>query len=171
MGSTPFVPPIPGKDQPFVALATDALDGRIEANGSIAVIGGGLVGAETANYLATHGNDVTIIEMMPEIMKEEPDNWKRFMNISFKEHDTKIYEGTAVKSINEDGTIAIEKDGEQKLVGPFNHVLMAAGMRPVAGLKEELEEMGCEVVSVGDSRKPGNAMAAILDGYQTALTL
>ena len=171
MGSTPFVPPIPGKDRPFVALATDALDGRVEANGSIAVIGGGLVGAETANYLATHGNDVTIIEMMPEIMKEEPDNWKRFMNISFEEHGTKIYAGTAVKSINEDGTIDIEKDGEQKQVGPFDHVLMAAGMRAVAGLREELEAMGCEIVAVGDSNKPGNAMAAILDGYKAGLNV
>ena len=85
-GSMPSVPPIPGKDNTFVRLATEALSGEVEANGRIAVIGGGLVGAETANYLATHGNDVSIIEMLDGIALEEPDNIKRFLMKSFEEH-------------------------------------------------------------------------------------
>ncbi|MFR9062755.1 MAG: FAD-dependent oxidoreductase [[Clostridium] scindens] len=55
-GSHPFVPPFPGKDQEFVVSAVDLLRGKIQADGNIAVIGGGLVGGETANFLATHGN-------------------------------------------------------------------------------------------------------------------
>lgn len=35
------------------------------------MIGGGLVGAETADYLAEHGcGDVTIVEMLPQIVKD-----------------------------------------------------------------------------------------------------
>lgn len=166
MGSIPFIPPIEGSKLPFVHTAADALQGKVDVNGRIAVIGGGQVGGETANFFATHGNDVTIIEMLPEILKEEADNWKKFLIKSLNDHDVKIYTKTGVKKICEDGTILASKDGEELDLGQFDYVLMSAGMRPRKGLEEDIKDLGCEILYVGDSEgKSGNALRAIENGY------
>jgi len=168
-GSMPSVPPIPGKDNTFVRLATEALSGEVEANGRIAVIGGGLVGAETANYLATHGNDVSIIEMLDGIALEEPDNIKRFLMKSFEEHHVEIHVSASTRSINEDGTITIHENDEDSVLPKFDLVLMATGMRAVKGLDEEIKGLVPEILYCGDSKKPGNALSGIADGYMTGL--
>ncbi|MCQ4638279.1 NAD(P)/FAD-dependent oxidoreductase [Anaerovorax odorimutans] len=170
-GSRPWVPPILGTENEFVISAVDLLEGKIKADGKIAVIGGGLVGGETANYLASHGNQVTIIEMLDEILQEEPGNMKRFLLQSFKENNVEIHTKTEVKSIEEDGTIKIEKDGLEILLGAFDFVVTAVGMRPVRKLKESLEGQDIAVFYVGDAKKPGNALDAIEDGYLTALQI
>ena len=172
MGSRPFVPPIEGNDRPFVYAATDALLGKYDVNGNIAVIGGGQVGGETANFFATHGNSVTIIEMLPEILKEEVDNWKKFLVESLNEHGVKVYTDTSVKKICEDGTILASKDGKDIDLGKFDYVLMASGMRPVKGLEEDIKDLGCKLVFVGDSEgKSGNAMRAIENGYLAGMEI
>ena len=68
-GSKPFVPPIKGTDQDFVTNAHEVLLGNVETGENIVVIGGGLVGAETADMLAEQNKQITIIEMLPQIMK------------------------------------------------------------------------------------------------------
>lgn len=170
-GSLTAVPPIPGKEFPFVKIATDVLKGEEPADGTIAVIGGGLIGAETANYLATHGNRVTIIEMLPEIAGDEPDNMKRFLFRSFMEHKVDIYVNARVLAINEDATITIQINGIDKVVGPFDKVLLATGMKPVKGLEDEIKGIVPEIVLVGDSNKVGNALSAIEDGYMAGLRI
>lgn len=170
-GSHPFVPPFPGKDQDFVVSAIDLLEGRLQVNGSAAVIGGGLVGGETANFLATHENPVTIIEMLPEIVAEEPGNMKRFLLKSFEEHSVEIHESTAVQTINEDHTITVKCGDETSDLGPFDYVVTAVGMRANTELKDTLEDLVDEVVYVGDALKPGNALDAIKEGYMAALDI
>lgn len=171
-GSEPLVPPIEGSKLPFVYTAVDALLGKHEINGNIAIIGGGQVGGETANFFATHGNSVTIIEMMPEILKDEVGNWKKFLMESLGSHDVQILTGTGVKRICKDGRIEAEKDGEKLILGKFDCVLMAAGMRPVTKLNDELSGLNCEVVCVGDAEgKAGNALRAIENGYLCGLKL
>ena len=63
-GSKPFVPPIKGTDQDFVTNAHEVLLGNVETGENVVVIGGGLVGAETADMLAEQNKQVTIIEML-----------------------------------------------------------------------------------------------------------
>lgn len=63
-GSKPFVPPIKGTDQDFVTNAHEVLLGNVETGENIVVIGGGLVGAETADMLAEQNKQITIIEML-----------------------------------------------------------------------------------------------------------
>lgn len=171
MGSNPIKLRLPGADLPFVHCATEALSGAADCQGKIAIIGGGLIGGETANFLATHGNDVTIIELTPQILADEVGNWKRFLVKSLEDHNVKVHVNTSVKSISEDGTVIADKDGKETEIGKFDHVLFAAGMRAVKGLEQEIEGLGCEIKFVGDSVKPGNALFAIENGYRTALDI
>lgn len=169
-GSTPARPPIPGIDNDFVRDAVDLLNGEFNAVGNVAVIGGGLVGAETANYLATHGNSVAIFEMLEDVAMEEPANMKHFLKKSFKENDVKIHVNTRVSSINDDGAITYEhpEDG-RRTSKKYDMVLLAAGMKARNDLSDRLA--GADVRVVGDAQKAGNALTAIQDAYETALAL
>ncbi len=70
-GANNAIIPVPGSDLPTVASAWDVLAKKEIVFGNVSVIGGGLVGVETAEYLAARGCNVTIIEMMDQIAKEE----------------------------------------------------------------------------------------------------
>lgn len=164
-----FVPPFPGKDRDFVIASNDVLDGKADVQGKIAVIGGGLVGAETANYLATHNDDVTIIEMLPEIAGEEPGSMRKFLMESYEEHHVDIHVNTAVQTINEDKTITVKVGGERKLLGPFDYVLTAVGLHGNTELKGVLEDIVPEVKYVGGALQRGNALDAIREGYKAGL--
>ncbi len=67
-GSVPIIPAIPGVDQPNVITCIDWLLDKKTAGNNVAVIGGGLVGCETALWLAKKGHQVTVLEMLPELM-------------------------------------------------------------------------------------------------------
>ena len=145
------------------------MDGKADVQGKIAVIGGGLVGAETANYLATHNDDVTIIEMLPEIAGEEPGSMRKFLMESYEEHHVDIHVNTAVQTINEDKTITVKVGGERKLLGPFDYVLTAVGLHGNTELKDVLEDIVPEVKYVGGALQRGNALDAIREGYKAGL--
>ncbi len=170
-GSLPAHPPVPGLDLPFVHTAVDYLNGKFNVSGSIAVIGGGLVGGETAHQVLTHGNEVTILEMLPEIVAEEPNNLKHFLHKAFKEGNVSVFVNTMVKKVQEDGTIVIARNGTEETIGKFDAVLLATGMRSVNGLMEELKGKVAELVAVGDAQKASNALEAIQAAYALALSI
>ena len=166
-----FVPPFPGKDREFVVDANDVLMGKVDINGKIAVIGGGLVGAETANHLATHGNEVTIIEMLPQVAGEEPGGMRRFLMKSFDEHGVSMHVNTAVQTINEDRTITVKVNEEMKNLGAFDYVVTAVGLHPNTELKDVLEDVVKEVRYAGGALNRGNALNAIREGYKAGLEI
>lgn len=170
-GSHAFIPPVPGTDRDFVVTAMEVLGGSLQVDGNLAVIGGGLVGGETANFLITHRNRVTIIEMQPEIVAEEPANMKYFLLKSFKEHEVDVHVSTAVKSINEDHTITVKAGDSEKVLGPFDAVVIAAGLQANTELQHVLEDIVPEVVYVGGALEPGDGMKAIEQGYIAALSI
>jgi NADPH-dependent 2,4-dienoyl-CoA reductase/sulfur reductase-like enzyme len=170
-GSNPIVPPIPGKENVFVKSGVDLLNAKFNVTGNIAVIGGGLIGGEVAHYLITHGNKVTIIEVLDQIVKEVPNNIKHFLFKTFDEHKVKIYTNTTVKKINPDGTIIIENSDGIQTIGKFDSVLMATGVQSEVKIYNALKDCGIELVVVGDAKRAANALEAIQDAYITAMTI
>lgn len=70
-GASNMMLPIPGADRTRVCSAWDVLEGTAQVYGRAAVIGGGMVGCETAEYLAERGCEVSIIEMLDKIANGE----------------------------------------------------------------------------------------------------
>lgn len=81
-----------------VVSSWDVLNG-LEVTGKCVVLGGGLVGAETAEYLANKGLDVTIVEMMDKIAAQESETVLPLMQEDFAKHDVKQLVNTRVSEI------------------------------------------------------------------------
>ncbi len=163
--------PVKGIDLPFIRTAIEALNGKCKAQGKIAIIGGGLVGGECALFLASHGNDITIFEFLPDVITKEPGSIRRFVLRDYKDYGVKLNVNTKVVSINEDKTITYENESGIHTSAPFDEIFIGTGMKAVNTLEEALKDSGIEVLSVGDAKQAGDGNAAIRDGYVTALAL
>ncbi len=168
-GSIPADMPISGLDRPFVVTAQDVLEGQVSVGGKVAVIGGGMIGCETANHLAHHGAQPTILEMLCELAREEPLAIKRILFESLEARKVDIYCDTTVTAVREDGSIEVVQGGAQKILGPFDNVVLAGGMRPVNGLVTELQGLVANLQSVGDATGVRTVLEALEEGYEAGL--
>jgi nitrite reductase (NADH) large subunit len=143
-GSTPFMPPIPGKDLPGVISYRDIkdTDEMIDAASKYqhaVVIGAGLLGLEAANGLALRGMDVTVVHISDWIMERQLDRTAGKMlqaALEAKGMKFKLNAQTAELVQGESGRVcAIKfKDGDSL---PADLVCIAAGIRPNVELAEK----------------------------------
>ncbi|MCD6341620.1 MAG: FAD-dependent oxidoreductase [Thaumarchaeota archaeon] len=170
-GAQPLIPNIPGVDKPLVTTAVDVL-GKGECEGeNIVVVGGGLVGTETGLFLAQKGKNVTIIEMLDEILKDAATTDKiAYFEMMSKMKNIKIYVSHKVNEIRDNEVIAIDKSGNPVKI-PADKVILAVGFKPNEGLYKKIKGMANEVYRVGDCISPGKIYDAIHSAYRTALKI
>ena len=169
-GAAPFIPPIPGADKPNVYTALQVLEGDIVNGKTGVVIGGGMVGGETAYHLACHGKKITtLLEMQDEILIGLPNNPKVYLMRHLNESGIEILTKAAAKEILDDG-IVITYDGEERKIDA-DFIVIAAGSKPNSKLMEQLKDKPYSVYSVGDVVNVGIALDAIHDAYKLALGL
>jgi len=167
-GSTPVSPNFPGVKRPNVVTAHDVLEGKTDVGKKVAVIGGGMVGSETANHLANHGKEVSIVEMLPEIAPEVNARSKPFLLKDLADHDVRLYLNSVVKEVSGDG-LRIERDGREEKIGPFDSIVLAVGVQACNDLRAKLEGKVARLITIGDALNPRKALEAIGEGYQAGL--
>ena len=168
-GSEPAIPNIPGINSKKVMSARKALICE-EAGPCVLVIGGGLVGCETADYLAGKGMAVTIVEMLKHTARDIGPAARFFLRQRLKEKQVLILTQSTVLSIDDDFATVSTPGGEQRL-GPFDIIVMATGAAPVNALEDLVKGSVPEVHVIGDARKPGKILAAVEQGADIALKL
>ena len=157
--------PIPGADGANVVSSWDVLAGKVHVKGHCAVIGGGLVGTETAEYLLEKGCTVSIIEMMDKIANGESSTILPTIMADFKAHDVKQYVNTKVSAIEDGAVKAIQ--GDQEITVACDMVVMAVGSRKNVF---DVEGVTVPVYYAGDCSgdRTASIMEAIRGGYKAA---
>ena len=156
---------VEGAELPHVVSAWSVLACKSSVFGKVAVIGGGLVGAETAEHLAHQGAEVSIIEMTSEIAKGESSTVLPEMKADFAEHGVKEYVNCKVVKITRDEVICENTaDGSQVKI-PADFVVIAVGAR-----KNEFDVSGVKanVHYCGDCVNPSDISGAIRTAYDAA---
>lgn len=161
--------PIPGADGPNVVSSWDVLAGKVPVSGSCAVIGGGLVGTETAEYLLEKGCSISIIEMMDKVAGGESSTILPDIMADFARHGVKQYVNTKVSAIVNGGrtvTAVNTADGSEIAVD-CDLVVMAVGSK-----KNILDVSGVTVpvFYAGDCSgdRTASIAEAVRSGYQAA---
>ncbi len=163
-GAEPFVPPIPGVEHAVVKNSTEVLRGD-RPEGNVVVIGGGLVGCETALHCDETAKSVTIIEMMDKILATVDDSANNMMSLrdAFARSNITVHAGAAVKKIHED-SVEYTKDGQDVTI-PADLVVIAAGYRSLNGLEEEIKGKVRAYRVIGDAAQPGKIINAVHEGF------
>ena len=162
-------PDITGADKPFVLSARSLLDGK-ETGIKVAVIGGGLVGCETAEHLQKQGKQVTVIEMLDDIAGKMVYAQRTILEARLKAAGVTIFTGAKCKEITDDGVTVIAKSGE-KLNIEAGTVIIAIGDRPNKALEYELKGVVHELHMAGDCVQPEGIAEAVAGGHKAALLI
>ena len=157
-----------GNDERVYA-AEEVLLEKADAGETSVVIGGGLVGCETALWLAQKGKKVTIVEALDEILakngplchanKEMLERLVPFNGIEILTSSTaKAYDGKTL--------IVNTPDGEKSI--PCDSVIQAVGYSENNDLYQELQFEIPQIYALGDAKNVANIMYGIWDAFEVA---
>jgi 2,4-dienoyl-CoA reductase (NADPH2) len=163
-GADVLIPPIHGIDGSNVALAEDVLTGLKSVTGSVIVIGGGMVGCETAEFLVERGvNDVTVLEMLGRMADNVVPTYRPFFLARLKNAGIRLETDTTVTGITDRG-VNVVKNGAPGFIDG-NTIVLAAGYRADPGKIECFRESAAEVFSVGDCVRARTIKDAVEEGF------
>ncbi|MGR5266976.1 FAD-dependent oxidoreductase [Vibrio astriarenae] len=175
-GSRPVKPKwLSGQDKPHVIVAEDMLMNPDKITGDkVTVIGGGLVGAEAALWMAQQGKAVTLVEVSDDIIGGPHGtcfaNYQMLKELLVKEQVT-VLTSTLLQTITDTGVMVQRDQRDMEILS--DHVVLALGYRAEDHLHEALaNQLDVEnVFNIGDSQKARTIMTAIWDGFEVARTL
>jgi 2,4-dienoyl-CoA reductase-like NADH-dependent reductase (Old Yellow Enzyme family)/thioredoxin reductase len=169
IGASPVVPPIPGIDGDNVVLAADLTEKAGSVGSRVIILGGGLVGCETAVHLAREGKEVTVVEMLEDVCLDANG---RHRPLLLAELSKSVKCRTSLRGvrIDKNGLVCKDPDGNE-LFFKADTIVVAAGQRPRRDVADSLRDCAPEVVALGDCVKPAQVTQAVFRAHFAALDI
>lgn len=167
-GSEQKIPDIPGVCSENVFTAEDILLGKTDFSGRAVVIGGGTVGAETAEHLAVHGCSVTIVKRSGIVAGDMAGAPRHFLMQSFDKYGVRMFENTKTLKIMRDGIMIEDSEGERAI--PADFIVIATGYSSKNQLAKTLSKK-YPLKIVGDAQVSGKALEAVKNAYEAAMEI
>ncbi len=166
-GGSPVRPDIPGIEN--AVTAEDVLRGKVTLwKKDVVIIGGGVTGLETAEYLARR-NKVTVVEMLDKIGGNLYPSVVMHLAQEIMTHGGHILKGNRLVSVEKGFANAVDVKTDVKTQIPADTVVLAMGVRSNRpDYKAFREAFGDKLILVGDSSKPGQIYDALHSGHDKA---
>jgi pyruvate/2-oxoglutarate dehydrogenase complex dihydrolipoamide dehydrogenase (E3) component len=160
--------PAEGINSSIVCDAWQILDGEVAPKDHVVVIGGGLVGMETADFLREKSvKDITLVEMLGSSPVLPLAAHGYMLHKRLRAAGVKLMFDTTVKLIKE-GSVTVTTGGKDKKIEPVNQVIVAVGVTPRTALKEMLQKKSIRHFIVGDATVPRRIIEATTEGAKAA---
>lgn len=173
VGGSPVMPALPGIDGHNVLWAGALFSDGVETGDEVIVAGAGLMGCETALYLAQRGKSVTLIDMVPsaEIAGDlHPVSRTALVDMLEREH-VHIKAETKLEAVTPKGVIVRCGDGTRHEIN-CQSVVLALGVAPRTEAASLFADVADEVHVIGDCRRQsGNLRQAVTDGFNAAIEI
>ena len=169
-GSEPLVPPIPGLDKVRYVTASPVLEGKVETGRKVLIAGGGLIAAETAEFLGERGKDVTIVEMQPEVAMNVHMYIKPFLMHALDKYGVTLLTDSKIVKFVPSGLV-YEKEGREYTLEEYDTIILALGTRSYDPLGEDAKKLVDQVFVIGDALKAGSANHATESALAVAASL
>jgi len=152
----------------IVCDALQILSGEIEPKDHVVIIGGGLVGMETADFLCGKGvKPITLVEMLASSPVSPLTAHGIMVYRRLGDGGVKLMFNTNVRSI-EEGSVVVCTDGKDQKIVPVSQVIVAVGFIPRHSLKEMLKKRNIRHFIIGDAREPRRIIEATTEGAEAA---
>ena len=198
-GARPVNIDVPGIDKPHVVEAWDVLSEKVWNMGDdVVIVGGSATGCETALFVAkmaipdpdtftflayhsaespnfatellhTAGRNVTVIDMLPRFADNVGRTARWSLIESLRLMGVNLRPNTLLKEIGDDSILVKTEKGEESI--PANTVIMAVGVSSVNDFAGNLQEIGCDVITIGDAKDPRKITEAVREGFEEALKI
>lgn len=171
LGAEPIHIKLAGMEQKPVYDSHEVLEQAVKPDGRVCVIGGGLVGLETADLLATNGHSVTVLEMKEAAGVDLGSLRKIAVLQKMAALNVEIVANAECTEINAEGVVAKTKDGEK--VFACDSVVMAVGAKARAhqALNDTCDRLQIPYHIIGDAKQARRALQAIHEGFAVARAL
>jgi dihydrolipoamide dehydrogenase len=148
-GSFPLRPPIDGLDSPRCVDSTGLL-AQTEVPNRLVILGGGIIGCEFASIFSRFGSEVTIIEMLPNLIPQEDADAAKELAKAFGKRGIALQLEKQCTKVEDDGSQLTVHFGEGETV-QADLMLVAVGRGPT------VENLGLEAIGVELDRRKGIA--------------
>ncbi|MBV4437313.1 FAD-dependent oxidoreductase [Clostridium tyrobutyricum] len=162
---------LPGMEKDKVSTAVDILNGTKKPGKNVIIVGGGLVGCETALYLAKAGKKVTIVEAKDKILdagKPIPHMNKIMLEDLIKKYNIKVITGNSLLEVTDAGAVLIDSKFKQQEVSA-DTVVISVGFKSNRKLYNKLHGKVTDLYLIGDAYQAANIMDAIWSGNEIGL--
>ncbi|MCT4687356.1 NAD(P)/FAD-dependent oxidoreductase [Vallitalea sp.] len=149
--------------------STDILSGKKIPGEKVAVVGSGSVAAETANHLAAHNHNVTLLIRRDALLDDYESAVREFLLKDLELNGATLLTNTIVDTFNDQELIVLSNE-EKINLGHYDSIVYAIGYDSVIEMNE-LEKQDIDVRIIGDAKKVRNGYFAIREGYETGLSI
>ena len=167
-GSKTLILPIEGIDNPAIIHGSDLLDGKRAAGKKVLVVGGGMVGCETAAFLGEQEHDVTVIEFRDTVGADVIHEHRVYLMKVFEEYGIGQITGAKVCRFFEDGVEYETADGEHHEARGYDSVVLSMGYRNYNSLEEQVKAIVPDTYVIGDRIRARRALDATKEAYDVA---
>jgi 2,4-dienoyl-CoA reductase-like NADH-dependent reductase (Old Yellow Enzyme family)/thioredoxin reductase len=167
-GSKTLILPIEGINDPAIVHGSDCLDGKREIGEKVLVVGGGMVGCETAEFLAEKRHDVTVIEFRDTVGADVIHEHRVYLMEGFEKYGVKEITGAKVCQFFPDGVAYETADGEHHETRGYDTVVLSMGFRNNDTLSEAIKEIVPDTFVCGDAIRARRALDATKEAYEVA---
>ncbi len=166
-GSSPYIPEFVLNNE-YALTADEVLEFGVPFDARcVAVLGGGLVGLETANFLANQGLSVSVFEMEDSLLKNTVEVL-RLPILESLHSNIKVFLDHQLVNIENNTAIFQHENTLDKYT--FDYLVLALGRRPNVDLINKIN-FCIDTINIGDCKRPHDVHAAICDAYNAAIML
>jgi len=148
----------------------DVLARRATVGTRALVIGGGMVGIETAEHLGLDGVETVVVEALEDVARDMELVTRKLTMKRLEQLPVTVFTRTKVTAVRQGTVFVSGPEGAERELGRFDSVVVAVGHRSVDVLSEQLRARGASVHVVGDAAHPGQIWDATQAGAAAART-
>ena len=168
-GVRPALPDIPGINLPHVCQAEEILKGAVAPREAVVILGSGLVGMETADYLREKGiKDISIVETEARSPVSTLTSHGYMLHKRLRSAGVKFLFNSRVNEIKQDSLLLQRDPDKQQELKPVQQVIMATGSTGRNHLEDFLQQENLPYHLIGDARKPRRIIEAVEEGARAA---
>jgi pyruvate/2-oxoglutarate dehydrogenase complex dihydrolipoamide dehydrogenase (E3) component len=166
VGAEPISLPM-AQAQSLVAFAEDVLQDKVKLGKKVVVVGGGMVGCETADTIARDGRQVIVVEQLGQIAGDVEARTKKLMLQRLEAARVEIMCNTKVEGIEKDKIIC-SQGGIRGEIGGVDNIILAVGYKPNSAVSQLRSE---KIHTIGDCAQPRKAITAVHEGFLLGATI
>jgi len=172
VGAEPVIPDVPGVNKANVFWAGDVDINKVKTGNTVAVVGAGMTGCETALHLAQQNKKVTVIDMVSEseIAKDIPFTSKQILMDLLSEYGVEIKTELKLEEVTDQGLMVIDIKWNRYQI-PADSVVLSTGAQPLSVMVNSFDGLAKDIYVIGDCAKPRDLMSAIHDAFNVAVEI